>query len=259
MTEQAPLRVSVVIPTHQRDEFLRRAVRSAAGQSLLPIEIIVVDDLASAETKATCVSLDSEVEPPVIYIENHGRPGAPSSRNLGSRHADAELLAFLDDDDTWDPEYLAQAAKIVADRKLDVVVTGLMNVDPSENETPGKSPPQEFDERAFYLTNPGVLCSNVVILKSAFERLGGYDVSIQGSCDKDLIIQAHRAGMKYGVNEERLVNWHTHGAQWSVDDSRLLPSVVRFYRKYFFSMPPLVHVRLWYKIFKLSFSRYSKR
>ncbi len=255
MTQAPPQQISVIIPTHQRDDLLERAIRSAADQSLRPVEIIVVDDVPSANTRSVCKALHEELPLPVKYVENLGPTGAVPSRNLGASKTVGQFLAFLDDDDTWDTNYLAHSVDLIADRQLDVLVTALLNVDESGNSTDGKTPPKNWVESDFYLTNPGVLCSNVVISASAFAQVGGYDVGVHGSADKDLVMQVVKSGLKYGANQERLVNWHVHSSQWSNSDRRLLPGVIRFYRKYFFSMSPINHLRMWRKMIRLALSR----
>jgi len=92
--------VSAVIPTHLRPDLAVRAVRSALGQSLKAIEVVVVVDGRDQET----VSALAEVRDPrlrVIVPETH--LGNAEARNAGILAARAQWIALLDDDDLWMP------------------------------------------------------------------------------------------------------------------------------------------------------------
>lgn len=96
----------MVIATHQRRDACRRAVASALGQTLPPLEVIVVDDGSRDGTHA--VLSDWAAEDPRLRVLHPaapaGRPAPP--RNRGIAVARGTWLAFLDDDDEWLPDKL---------------------------------------------------------------------------------------------------------------------------------------------------------
>ena len=109
--------VSVIIPTRDRPDLLRRAVASVRAQTLSPTEVIVVDDdggVAAAPPLA---------DPAVQVVGNDRARGASGARNCGAASARGSVLAFLDDDDAWAPTYLATAVAKLAAERLDVVCT----------------------------------------------------------------------------------------------------------------------------------------
>ncbi len=87
--------VSVVIPTYNRYEFLKRALESVYAQTYLSSEIIVVDD--GSTDKTSQIKKDF---PKIKYIYQKNS-GVSSARNLGIKNAKHEWIAFLDSDDTW--------------------------------------------------------------------------------------------------------------------------------------------------------------
>ncbi len=98
-------RITVVIPTRNRAEFLPGAVASALQQTVTDLEVVVVDDGSTDSTPATCRALAS-VDPRVrVLAQEHRGPSA--ARNTGLAAARGEWVAFLDDDDLWLPEALA--------------------------------------------------------------------------------------------------------------------------------------------------------
>ena len=89
---------SVIIPTHDRLELLKKAVQSIREQSFLDYEIIVVDDGSKDGTRDWLAANECWLHG--IRQSNKG-PGA--ARNAGARVARGEYLAFLDSDDVWFP------------------------------------------------------------------------------------------------------------------------------------------------------------
>lgn len=91
-------RVSIVIPTYNRSAIVRRAIDSALAQSFTDLEILVVDDGSTDDTRAALAGYPERVR--VIYQENGG---PASARNHGMRLARGEYIGFLDSDDAYLP------------------------------------------------------------------------------------------------------------------------------------------------------------
>ena len=98
------MNISVVIPTYNRFEVLKRALKSVYAQSLLPFEVIVVDDGSSDDTSKI---IDFFPNIKYLYQKNSG---VSSARNFGIRHSTSEWVAFLDSDDTWHQDKLEKQA-----------------------------------------------------------------------------------------------------------------------------------------------------
>jgi glycosyltransferase involved in cell wall biosynthesis len=90
--------VSVVIPTYNYGRFIIQAVESVLAQTHPRIEVIVVDDGSTDDTRVRLAPYGDRIR--YIYQENEGLSAA---RNCGIRHATGEWIAFLDSDDTWHP------------------------------------------------------------------------------------------------------------------------------------------------------------
>ncbi len=95
-------RVSVILPTRDRLDALRRALDSVAAQSFSDHEVIVIDDGSTDGTRAW---LAGEAGTARVLATDRAR-GAGAARNLGIAVARGELIAFLDDDDVWQRAYL---------------------------------------------------------------------------------------------------------------------------------------------------------
>jgi glycosyltransferase involved in cell wall biosynthesis len=91
-------RVSIVIPTYNRASIVRRAIDSVLAQTFDDLEILVVDDGSTDDTRAALAGYPERVR--AIHQENGGPAAA---RNHGMRLARGEYIGFLDSDDAYLP------------------------------------------------------------------------------------------------------------------------------------------------------------
>ena len=95
--------VSVIIPAYNSAQFIAATIQSALAQTYADFEIIVVDD---GSTDATLEVLNSFGQQIKVFSKPNGGPA--SARNLAIRNASGKYVAFLDADDLWMPEKLAE-------------------------------------------------------------------------------------------------------------------------------------------------------
>lgn len=121
------MKFTVIIATRNRTDLLPRSLNAVAAQTHPDIELILIDDSATAETRAANQALLQQICPGAIYLpmpeDQRGRgPGFP--RNHGITRASGDYVAFLDDDDEWiDPANLAEVAAILQRGGFDVHFT----------------------------------------------------------------------------------------------------------------------------------------
>lgn len=104
---------SVIIPTCNRAELLRRALESVAVQSCRDFEVIVCDDGSTDHTCDVVSAFAGRMNVSYFREEKWGGPARP--RNRGIEAASGEWVCFLDSDDWWYPEKLAAIRRRVAD------------------------------------------------------------------------------------------------------------------------------------------------
>lgn len=113
------IKVSVVIPVYNVEEYLRRCVDSVLAQTLSDLEIILVDDGSPDQSPAICdeyAQADARIR--VIHKTNGG---LASARNAGMRIAQGEYLFFLDSDDWLEPDGLAKLCDVAGTYRVDFV------------------------------------------------------------------------------------------------------------------------------------------
>src|ERR1700730_233454 len=118
-------RVSVIIPAYNTAHYIEATLESVLAQTFPDYEVIVVNDGSPDTPALERVILKYESRIRYIKQENRGLAGA---RNTGIRLARGELLAFLDSDDIWVPDYLASQLKLFEETpSLDVVYSDALH------------------------------------------------------------------------------------------------------------------------------------
>lgn len=117
---------SVVIPTYNRANKLKKTLDSVVAQSFVDFEVLVMDDGSTDDTKAVVESFrDARIR--YEWAPNSGGPAAP--RNRGLMHASGMYVAFLDSDDWWNPDKLKICHKFL-EKGFDVVYHELEIIGP---------------------------------------------------------------------------------------------------------------------------------
>mgnify|MGYP000268263977 CR=1 FL=1 len=122
--------VSIIVPTHNRNNLLIRALNSIKNQTYKDFEVLVVDDIGNESTKELVSSFADER---FFYMRNQECQGATYSRNIGVRESKGNYIAFLDDDDEWyEKKIELQLEKFHNDKelglvygKIDIIITSL--------------------------------------------------------------------------------------------------------------------------------------
>lgn len=97
--------VSVIIPCYRCIETIERAIISVSEQTLIPFELILVDDYSQDGTLPLLYKIQSKYSKGWIkIIESQSNSGAATARNLGWEAATQDFIAFLDSDDSWHPQ-----------------------------------------------------------------------------------------------------------------------------------------------------------
>lgn len=110
--------VTVIIPSYNRAYTIRKSIESVLNQTYTDLELIVVDDGSTDNTKEVVEGIeDSRVR----YIQSEKNVGACEARNIGIRAAKGDIIAFQDSDDEWVPQKLERQLEIINAGKADVV------------------------------------------------------------------------------------------------------------------------------------------
>lgn len=200
---QVAPKVSVVIPTHNRPELLRRALHSVLAQTYVDFEIIVIDDGDNeAGAEEVCHSFSDPRVRYIAQVKPHG--GAPAARNRGVREARSGYVAFLDDDDEWLPYKLERQISVLASAENDIgfCFSAVINIydDGREVKTTIENESNDFSEIALRRFN-GFLTSTLMVRHAAFEEIGGFDETFPSHQEAELMIRLAGIYRGIGINE----------------------------------------------------------
>ena len=129
-----PLSSTVVVPCYNNAPYLREALDSILSQTRAPLEVLVIDDGSTDDTEqvVSCVT-----DPRVRYVRQ-AHAGVSAARNRGLDLAAGDLVAFLDADDRWRPDFLAkQAALLDAAPQVGVVFADFVRFEQSTGHVMG--------------------------------------------------------------------------------------------------------------------------
>lgn len=196
-------RLSVIIPTYNRAEFIEAAIDSVLKQkSPVAYEVIVVDDGSTDDTEKLLKKYGDRIR--YFKIAHSGKPAVP--RNFGLSQARGELIAFQDSDDLWVEDKLATQLPLFDDSKtvLSYGNARMMNTAGKESKDLYIKSDQLAGGQSFKtLLKTNVISTlTVVARKSAIEAAGGFNESdeVRAVEDYDLwlrIAAAHPKGIKH--------------------------------------------------------------
>ena len=180
---------TVVIPTHNRSNLLKRAVKSVLAQTLENYEIIIVDDHSTDDT-ASAVKSFSDLR--IRYMINSLTKGASGARNVGIFSAKGKWVAFLDDDDVWFPKKLEyqyglakNASKIIGLICTDYEICKEKN----RKLIVHKNRPSGWvNDRLLYGGIIGCL-SSICVRTEVLKTIGGFDERFPSCQDQDLFLR----------------------------------------------------------------------
>jgi glycosyltransferase involved in cell wall biosynthesis len=211
--------VSVVIPAHNAESFVREALDSVLVQTVQPCEIIVVADSCTDGTTDAVREYAGHVR---LLFSDAG--SAAASRNAGARAATGDWLAFLDADDCWLPEKLACQLEKVDDPQTALVYTDRYNFGNLGDlpEIHGTIQPL-FTGDVFVdllLLGNHITLSSVLVRRSVFLELGGFTETLKNAEDWELwtrVAAVHRVE----ACGEPLVRYRFHASGKSMDPEKM--------------------------------------
>jgi glycosyltransferase involved in cell wall biosynthesis len=215
-TKNPGSRISVIIPLYNGAQYIAQSIVSAVDQTLLPHEIIVVDDGSSDDGAEIVRNLSQKSIIRLLRKENGGQA---SARNLGIASSEGDLIALLDQDDIWYPNHLAELAKPFLEPRVKEL--GWVYSDLDEIDESGKVIARSAISTSTII-NPKrdlitclrqdmfVLPSASLMSRKAFDAVGGFDERLAGYEDDDLFLRMFRDGFDNEFIKEALSQWRIY-------------------------------------------------
>lgn len=167
--------VGVVIPTYQRVEQTLAAVDSALAQTLVPAQIVVVDDGSDIELANSLENQLGAREVEFLRLRHTAHPGRV--RDAGIRRLETSHVAFLDSDDVWYPSKLERQVALAAEGHR-AVFTGYDCIARPGGEIVSHWVPTKGEIGMRKLSRSNIICnSSVLVARELLETIGGLPTS----------------------------------------------------------------------------------
>ena len=177
--------ISVIVPCYNRINLVKEAIQSVFSQAYGRHEIIVVDDNSTEDLEGALTPFRERI----TYIKKPQNEGVSAARNDGLRLATGEYVSFLDSDDIWLPhKSQVQLQALLSRPNCAMAVSGCEYIDIDNNKILRPTFPEAeitYADLCIYTAIPGS-ASNVLIRRSVFRDIGGFDPILHNAEDRDL-------------------------------------------------------------------------
>jgi glycosyltransferase involved in cell wall biosynthesis len=220
--------VSVYIPTHNRKEFLRRAIESVLEQSYPSIEILVVDDASDDGTEAMMRAWCPQ-EPRLRYFRVETPSGANVARNIAIHASHGHFITGLDDDDFMLPH---RVEKLVSAYTEDLAfVSSLYYLDDGRRRRP-KRLTYKKTITVYDLLYSNIIGNQVLTTKEKMLNAGLFDENLLAAQDIDMWIRLLQNDGKAKIVQEYLQVVHINGHPSITGSQNKIRGYKQFYLKY---------------------------
>lgn len=208
-------KISVIMPCHNGERFLRSAVESVLRQSYDNFEIIFINDGSTDATeKIVCSFSDSRLK---YFYQN--KRGVSRARNYGIKLSNGEFIALLDSDDLWSVEKLELLVKRINRGKETYFLHSSYYVINEKDDIIGKIKLTQTSDILRRLLLEGNIIgppSGVLVKREVFESVGGFDPLLSTAADWDMWI---RIASRYPVGyiDEPLFKYRKHSSNMHYD------------------------------------------
>lgn len=191
--------VSVIMPTYNRENVIKNAIDSVISQTFSSYELIIIDD---GSTDGTENFLKNEynsllTDKKIKYIKTNNN-GVSKARNIGLNNSNGNVIAYLDSDNIWHPDYLEKMIYVL-DKSNSMMAYSAIKV---HDNTKSVSITRESTFDRTKLLEGNYIDLNIFMhKKSLFDKFGGFDEELTRLVDWDLILRYTENYEPYFLNE----------------------------------------------------------
>lgn len=210
--------VSVIIPTCNRTEYIKRAVSSVINQTYKNIEIVVVDDNLTDSVESKFISNEvSRMDERIIVVKTEGRVGGGKARNIGVGKSTGEYLAFLDDDDVFLSEKIEKQLDFMLEHGYEMSIQDIEWYDQNHKLVEHRSFEFIESDEPEYMLKQHILhhlapTAIYMIKRDTFLKTGGFGETPMGQ-DWRLMLSCCKCGIRIGYMPGVYVHQYLHAGE----------------------------------------------
>ena len=231
--------IAAVVATSNRPKLLaERSLPSIAKQARRPDFLIVVDDSRPAARRSNMEAMPNIPGTNTVYMENRRTPGAAGAWNTALAYLQdtepAAFVAILDDDDSWEPQYLCECEEAASKHDLDMVASGIAYHGPGTPQL--LDSPDRLAVKDLLVRNTHIQGSNMFVRLRKLLEAGGFDEAMSSTTDRDICIRLADLGtVRYSPIPGHMVHHYADNdrPRLSTPGSKAkLAGLEYFFRKY---------------------------
>jgi glycosyltransferase involved in cell wall biosynthesis len=234
--------VSVAIASYNMGHYLRGAVQSVLAQTYPNVEVQIVDDGSTDDTQQILQQWDGDHR---VRSHRQANAGQARAKNRAIELSRGRFVAFLDADDVWNPDKLAQQMPLFRGRpELGVVYSDYQCMDADGRPLVKDVTPM----RRGWVTGPLLIENFIpysagVVRRDCLERNGGFDESLEMGIDYDLWLRLS-AHWQFDFVPQSTVRYRIWAGQMSKDYRKRYESAIRIMRSFLANNPGIVNTAL---------------
>lgn len=180
--------ISVVIPVYNGEKTISEAIGSVLEQTFRDFELIVIDDGSQDKT----INILDSVKDSRLKVHSYPNAGLSASRNRGIKQASGEFISFLDADDLWTPDKLESQIQALREKPEAAVSYSWTDFIDLNGKRLGFGIHHSVDGYVFpellvfFFVGSG---SNALFRSFVFDRVGGFDESLEAAEDMDMLLR----------------------------------------------------------------------
>lgn len=195
-------RVSIVLPTYNGENFLRKSIESCLSQTYKNIELIVINDCSTDRTEEIILSFNDSR---IIYHKNEFNQKLPRSLNIGFDLAKGDYLTWTSDDNYYQEDAIEKLVNELEEFQVDLAYASYWTID-EENKITGERIVGE--EKDILLDNVVKAC--FLYKREVLEKIGGYNPDLFLVEDYDYWIRIVLNRFKIRKINEKLYYYRFH-------------------------------------------------
>ena len=224
--------VSVIIPNYNYARYVGQAIESVINQTYLNIEIIVVNNGSTDNSLEILEGFGQRIH--LVNQENLGQSGA---RKSGLSKATGDFIAFLDADDTWEPQKIEKQLRLFSPT-TELVYCGIGRFSGNSKSRISIDLPRFSGSCASaFVSQPGVSVvlsgeSTAIFTRALLEKVGGFDPELNSAAGWDFFRRCSKF-TDFDFVPEALTNYRIHDSNMSGNGLKTIPDIRNAYKKLF--------------------------
>ena len=219
--------VSIIIPYYKDKNNILYSVKSAINQSYKNIEVIIIDDENSDESKKRLLNLKKKNKK-IKVISTKKNLGVSQARNLGIKHSSGKLVAFLDSDDIWKKDKLKKQVHFMKKNKIDFCYTDYYGF-VGKNILYTVNIKKVFDYNGMLSECP-ISCSSVLIKKNILNKNKFRNLKTKE--DYELWLRIAKKKYRFGGIKKILTGYRVRNNSLSTQHLNKLINAFKIYNKF---------------------------